>query len=1110
MNSQFFRNNQKLLATLLVCAGFIAAAPQSVLANASPAAAAQDGQTITASGVIEDAEGPLIGATVMQKGKPSNATATDIDGRFTLKVPRGATLVITYVGYEPKEVVAAPDMTISMKTQDSLLDEVVVVGFGTQKRVNLTGSVSTVDTQLLNDRPTNNVAVALQGAVPGLQINVGSGSLEDNPSINIRGNGTIGDGSSGAPLVLIDGMEGDINTINPQDVASISVLKDAAAASIYGSRAPFGVILITTKKGSTGKPVISYQNSFRWASPINLAHTMESIPFVSYFNDGCLNTPGWNPHFKGEHLERIEAYYNGELDSVLPAGSNGYWQDGYAAGNANVDWYGEIFKSSNFSQEHNLSVSGGSEKINYYFSANFANQDGSLRIGKNDKKSYNVTGRFSAQLFDWLKLGYSGRWNRQDFIRPATLTDNLYQTIGRQGWPTLPLYDDNGYYYDAPSPALGLAEGGKDTTQTDRNIHQLDLTFNPLEGWDIHAELNYSVLSATRHWDSLTRYNHDVEGNPVIYSRGSNVHEDYKKENFFNVNLFSNYNWTMWEKHDFHVMLGFQTENMKQLKYGLQRNGILVDGLPVVDLTNGLDYDGNPVTPSVNGSSAEWDTAGFFGRINYNYDSRYLLEANLRYDGTSRFRSDRRWIWLPSFSVGWNIANEKFWEEYTPVCDQLKLRASWGMLGNQNTNNWYQTYRVLGLGMSNGEWLQNNLKPNTIAFPALVSQLLGWEKVYNWNIGVDFGFLNGRLRGTAEYFVRSTKNMVGPAPELPATLGTSVPKTNNCDLRSTGWDFEISWNDRTSWGLGYGAKFVLSDARTKVTRFPNNPSNTLPEANPNDPKRYIAGRYTGEIWGYETIGIAKTAEEMNAHLAALDKAYTDFHEGVGPAEPLKGQNQIGSEWKAGDIMYRDLNGDGIISSGANTLGDHGDLKVIGNTTPRWLFSLDLNADYKGFDLRVYFQGVAKRDYWQGSSYFWGIENNMWWSQGLRQHADYFRDENTWSVQQGYNNVNKDSYYPRPIFEGGGVSGNKNKQVQTRYLQDASYIRLKNLQIGYSLPKEITRKIGFEVIRLYFSGENLWTGTSLSSLFDPETIGSGWGGCAYPLSRTISFGLNLTL
>lgn len=335
-------NARKILVAsmLAIAAGTM---PVALLEVTSLTASAQAVADI--SGTVFDATGePVIGATVMEKGT-TNGTATDIDGEFKLKCRPGATLIISYIGCQTAEVKAEPGMKVTLKDATSDLEELVVVGFGTQKKVNLTGSVSTVDTQLLNDRPVDNVALALQGAVPGLRINLSSGALDNNPSINIRGNGTIGSGSSGAPLVLIDGMEGDINTMNPQDVESISVLKDAAAASIYGSRAPFGVILITTKRGKTGKPQISYQNSFRWASPINMVHTMESLPFVSYFNDGCVNTPGWSPHFSGDHLDRIVKYYNGEITSVLPAGSNGYWEDGYAAGNANVDWYGEVFKS---------------------------------------------------------------------------------------------------------------------------------------------------------------------------------------------------------------------------------------------------------------------------------------------------------------------------------------------------------------------------------------------------------------------------------------------------------------------------------------------------------------------------------------------------------------------------------------------------------------------------------------------------------------------------------------------------------------------------------------------------------------------------------------------
>lgn len=1084
-------NKRKFLVAgmLTMSAAFL---PLTIQAEAmpSPAAAAQNNVS-QISGIVVDQNGePLIGATVKVKGT-SNGASTDIDGKFTLRVQPGATLFVTYVGCEAKEVKATPDMRIVLTENSALLDEVVVVGFGTQKKINLTGSVSVADEKLLAERPVSTVGAALQGVVPGLNINIGSGSLETNPSMNIRGNGTIGDGSSGSPLVLIDGFEGDINLVNPQDIESISVLKDAASASIYGSRAPFGVILVTTKKGKEGKAVINYNNSFRFNNLMNKAKTMDSFSFVRFYNDGCMNTSGWGPHFSDEHIQRIIAFQNGELTTTIPVNPNNpsQWADGYAYGNDNIDWYDAIFKTGSFSHEHNLSVSGGTDKINYYVSGNFLGQDGNMRFGEDWAKRYTLTGKINAKLTKWMDLGFSTRWTRRDYNRPSSLTDGLYSNLGRQGWPTLPLYDPNGYLYSSPSPALGLATAGNDRTQTDDNYNSINFIFYPLKGWDIHAELNYRVYSATRHWDTYYTYNHDVDGNPVVKDEASNVHEDYDKANHLTANIYSNYNWTLAEKNDFHVMLGFQTENYKQLKYGAQRDGMLVQGLPELDLTSGTSYYGDKVTPSVNGERNEWNTAGFFGRINYNYDSRYLVEFNLRYDGTSRFRSNRRWIWLPSASIGWNIANEKFWEDFTGVCNNLKLRASYGVLGNQNVNNWYQTYRTLGINIANGSWLQNGAKPNTVGFPGLVSQLLTWEKVYNWDLGLDWGFFNNRLTGSFDFYVRDTKNMVGPAPELPSILGTDVPKTNNANLRDTGWDLQIAWNDRLACGLSYGARFVLSDSRTKITKYPNNPTGNI--------DTYNAGRYINEIWGYETIGIAKTNEEMANHLASL---------------PNGGQDAVGANFAAGDIMYADLNGDGKISAGARTINDHGDLKVIGNATPRFRFSLDLTAAWKGFDIRVFLQGVMKRDFfaskdtWNGASYFWGMSDDLWWSQGLTQHADYFRDENTWSVQQGYATVNTDSYYPRPVFSGGG----KNRQVQSRYLQDASYIRLKNLQVGYTLPENLTRKIALQKVRIFFSGENLLTGTKLSKLFDPETVDSNFGGCTYPLSRTYSFGISVTL
>lgn len=1111
MNSFKHLADKRLIAALLLCGGFVAAMP--VTAYGQSTSTTQTGsQKITVTGVVYDQFGEAIGASVLQKGAPSNGTSTDMDGKFTITVPVGATLIISYVGCETQEVKVENNspIQVTLKSTSAELNEVVVVGFGTQKKVNLTGSVSVADSKVLSERPVATAAQALQGVVPGLQITQGDGKLETNASINIRGNGTIGDGSSGSPLILIDGMEGDINMLNPQDIESISVLKDAAAASIYGSRAPFGVILVTTKKGSQGKPTINYNNSFRFSNLVNRNHTMDSKTFALFFDDACSNTSGWGPHFSKDVVDKIIAYQEGTLGTenggtfdplytMDDIWNNGNWQDVpyHGGGWANTDWFDAIYKDHSFSMEHNVSVSGGKENLNYYFSANYLDNGGMLAWGDEGLKRYTVTGKFNVELTNWMSFGFSHRWIRNDYDRPSKLTDGLYDNLGRQGWPVIPIYDPNGNMFDCPSPINGLANGGTDRTQTDRNYTQLNLIFRPLQGWDIHADFNYSVYSNMRHWDTQKLYGYDVNGNPFETSAGSHVHEEYTRNNFLNLNVYSNYDWTIRDKHNFHVMLGFQTENLKQTKFGLQRDGIMVPSLPEVDLTTGLGSDGKEVTPSVNGERNQWDNAGFFGRINYNYDSRYLIEANLRYDGTSRFRSNRRWIWLPSVSLGWNIANEKFWEELTPVCNNLKLRASYGVLGNQNINNWYQTYRTMSVIPNNGNWLQNGSKPTTASFPGLVSELLTWEKIHNWNIGLDWGFFNNRLTGSFDYYIRDTKNMVGPGGELPNILGTDVPKTNNCNLRTHGWDLEIAWNDRLACGVSYGARFVLSDARTKITKYGNNPTNAI--------STYIEGRYIDEIWGYETLGIARTDDEYMAYLDQLDANYTAFN-GHAPEVARQGMGALGKDFAAGDVMYKDLNGDGLINGGDGTLNDLGDVKLLGSKQPRYMFSLDLTGAYMGFDLRVFFQGVAKRDFFQNHNYFWGTDNDMWWMQALTPHADYFRDENSWSVKEGYADVNYDSYYPRPVVAGGA----KNRQVQSRYLQDASYIRLKNLQVGYTLPAKLTQKAGFQNVRIYFSGENLWTGTHLSKLFDPETIGSGKGGSAYPLSRTYSFGISVTL
>ena len=420
-------------------------------------------QNGTCTGVVKDATGEtIIGASVVVKGS-TNGTITGIDGDFSLSnVPKGSTIVISFVGYQTQEIKwTGVPLNIILSDDTKVLDEVVVVGYGTQKKVNVTGAVSMVGSDVIESRPVANVSQALQGAVPGLNLSTSSsgGDLNTSMNINIRGTGSIGDGSVDSPLILIDGIEGDLNSLNPNDVESVSVLKDAASASIYGSRAPFGVILVTTKSGKSGKTTINYNNNFRWGQPVRIPKQMDSYTFATFYNDANINS-GAGAYFNAEHLQRIKDYLDGKItDGVLAAANNKYWLDGYAGGNANTDWYDVIYREWTSSQEHNLSFSGGNDKVNYYISGNFMDQKGLMEFNQDTYKRYTGTGKINAQLTDWAKVNYTSRFTREDFHRPAYQTNALFRDLARQGWPTLPVYDPNGYMFHSPSPALPLRDG---------------------------------------------------------------------------------------------------------------------------------------------------------------------------------------------------------------------------------------------------------------------------------------------------------------------------------------------------------------------------------------------------------------------------------------------------------------------------------------------------------------------------------------------------------------------------------------------------------------------------------------------------------------------------
>lgn len=1040
-------------------------------------------QQFTVKGKVTDENGaPLPGTNVLEKGK-TNGAQTDFDGNFSLRVEnKNAMLEVSYVGFVTQVITVngQNEITIVLKEDSAELEEIVIVGYATQKKVNLTGSVGTVDMDMMESRPVMSATQMLQGVVPGLNITQGSGTgLDSASSINIRGVATIGEGSAGSPLILIDGMEGDINAINPQDIENISVLKDAAASSIYGSRAPFGVILVTTKSGKKGETQINYNSNIRLNSPVNIPNMMNSFDFATYFNDASINA-GQSVAFNNDRLQRIQDYMNGTNTASTTTDerfNHERWNPGYRDGNANVDWYDALYRDQVMSQEHNISVSGGSDKFRFYGSGNYLDQNGFLEFNQDNFKRYATTIKLSGEITDKITMNLSTRFVREDYKRPTQLTESLFQDLARQAWPLLPLYDPNGYLFDSPSPALGLRDGGNDITQTDWLYQQGQIVYEPIKGWKVFADMNYRTKNLLNHYNQLATYNHDVAGNAYASDRTTGVYEYSFRENYFNSNVYTEYSKNLDSGHNFKGMAGFQTELNKRRDFSAYRQGIIVSDLTSLDVTSGTDPDGNMVPPEVSGLYENWATTGYFGRLNYNYKETYLLEVNIRYDGTSRFRADKRWNMFPSFSAGWNIANENFWGGLEDAISVMKFRASYGELGNQNTTDWYPTYQIMDVGASNGSWLVNGLQPNTATAPELVSQYLTWERIRSWNLGLDFRMLNNRLSTSFDYYTRYTDDMVGPAVELPLTLGTKVPDLNNTDLKTYGFEMDITWNDLLKNGLGYSVKFLLSDSQTEITRYPN-ATGTL--------DTYRDGMMVGEIWGYETIGIAKTDLEMTNHLATLTNG---------------GQDAIGSQFAAGDIMYADLNGDGKIDNGANTIDDHGDLKVIGNSSARYNFALDLGANYKGFDFRAFFQGVLKRDYFRDNYYFWGAGNSgKWWSSGLEEHKDYFRDDVNHPM-----GANLDSYYPRPLF---GSLANKNQQTQSRYLQDASYIRLKNLQLGYTFPSALVENLRLKKIRIFVSGENLWTKTSMSTIFDPETVDSGWGGNVYPLSKVYAFGLSV--
>lgn len=1020
------------------------------------------------NGVVTDTTGEtVIGASVVVKGT-TNGTITGLDGDFSLSgVTKGSILVVSFVGYQNTEVKwNGQPLTIVLKEDTKVLDEVVVVGYGTQKKANLSGAVAAVDGKVLQDRPITNIGQGLQGVVPNLNITMNNGGAPGaTSSFNIRGNTSL---NGGSPLVLVDNVQMDANLVNPDDIESISVLKDAASASIYGARAAYGVILITTKKGKkSDKPTVSLSATGYWQSPALTFHNVNSMQYLTMMDEAYQNDGGSGHYFKSQVYQYAEDYFNGKYDSpVFFDTAYDTYKYGYCG---NTDWWDELYKTS-FSQIYTANISGGNDRTTYYASVSMNDQGGILKAGDDKYNKYNANVNISSNITKWLNVSAKIVHTYTDELHPTGGTTAMNSTAysGLSSYsgmmkgdlsPLMPVKHPDGHYAGQGSytnPVAIMEQGGNAQYKQNDLWMTGAVKITPIKGLVINADYtwNFYGKSSNQHVQNFYDYT-AVPGTENYYpwTNPSSVTVTNNDDYYNAFNAFAEYTFSLKEKHNFKVMVGYNQENKHKKYHYAGRKNLIDSSNPSLNLAYG--------DMAMNGSETHWSVNGFFARINYDYKGKYLLELNGRYDGSSKFPHGDRYAFFPSASVAWRVSEEKFWEPIRGWFDNFKLRASYGSLGNQALDeSRYGNFPYLATYGINTKYgaLLNGTRPVAVSVPGLVSASFTWETVNQIDFGFDASFFGGRLNTSFDWYRRNTKDMLTAGQALPAVLGTSVPQENAADMKTVGWEVSLEWNDRLSNGFGYHIKGVLSDYQASITKFSN-------------PTKLLGTRYVGEklneIWGYVSNGLFQSDEDAKA----ADQSYLS-----------------GGSWGAGDVKYEDLNNDGKIDIGKNTLDDSGDRKIIGNSTPRYSYGITAGFDYKGFDFEMFWQGIGKRDYWLGGSQFWGFTDE--WCTPLTSSLDYWTEDN------------RDAYFPR--LHHYGVNGG-NHQVSTRYLQNAAYLRLKNVVLGYTIPRSITEKVKISRLRVFVQGENLLTFTPLIDSYDPETLNN----MTYPINKKISVGLNLT-
>jgi TonB-linked SusC/RagA family outer membrane protein len=1048
--------------------------------------------------VTDEKGGPLPGATVRVKGT-TVAVITDANGNFRLpNVAPNATLVVSSVGFVNQEIAAGNRSAINilLKEDTQGLNEIVVVGYGVQKKENITGAVDVISNKQIQDRQAPTVSQLLQGQSPALSFSTNNFGFQPGAELNIavRGTGSL---NGGSPYVLIDGIPGDMNRINPQDIESISVLKDAAASAIYGARAPYGVILITTKSGAKNEKVgVNYSGSVTMATPQRLPQMLDSYTHARVQNEAGVAGAGGRV-YSDATIDKIIAYQNGNYDYLrgltVPGATyfettpmaNGTWGINNF-GNANYDWFDEYYGSGT-NQKHDLSVQGGSKATSYYLSGGFTDQEGVLNYGEDTFSRINLLGKIQTALAPWWDLKYQPRFMKSNRTLPSMDKQGEYDLIFHQVARTLPTnakYDAFGNYM-IQSKIPWIADGGTDDTENTEHWQNIFTEIRPAKNWKINADLAYQNVNRFRSKKEFTVFEVLPDGSsiPSANTVPSNIRQVHFSNTYWTSNIYSSYELKVQDKHTFRFLAGTQFELNKSKGLDVSKTNLLVQGVPSLQTASG--------EASAVENLEHWSTQGYFGRLNYDFDGRYLFEANVRNDGTSRFREGNQWGTFPSFSAGWNVSNEKFWQPISRAVNVLKFRGSWGTLGNQNVDS-YQDLSLIPLRSTPVNWIFGYGQVRDIGFteaPRLVSPDLTWETATAKNLGVDMAFLNNRLQATVDIFERVTDDMIGPAEAQPGVLGTALPKANNSTFRTRGWEASLRWNHKTSDNFSYFATVNMYDARSFVTKY-TNPTGTL-AAN-----TWYAGKEQGEIWGYESNGLYQSQEEITAHQANTNTSF--IWSGV---------------WRTGDVRYEDINGDGKVNNGSNTLADPGDLRIIGNSNPRYQFGISAGFNYKNFDFSMLWNGTAKRDF------SFGNEENIYW--GFRvfgqtsifpNHLDYFRDQvgdKYTGLYEGDANLNTGAFWPRPYAS--NPENNKNRHPTTRYLQSGAFMRLQNLQIGYRIPQSLSGHLKLQSIRAYVSAENLVTFTKLPKGIDPVATGSAeWGvGKTYGADRMVAFGLSIS-